>query len=115
MELKSAQEVFAVSGISGIEKSAQGKFAVSGTIAKALGLQPGVELVDSATLGNYLRDIDAKQGRAAVNRLFKNELSRQGRAFEHFTRNNPDNLFNDSKYHVYKQQDLYQKTYSLID
>ena len=97
MELKSAQEVFAVSGISGIEKSAQGKFAVSGTIAKALGLQPGVELVDSATLGNYLRDIDAKQGRAAVNRLFKNELSRQGRAFEHFTRNNPDNLFNDLK------------------
>jgi len=96
MDLKSAHDLFALHDVGPVERLANGKFATSGTMAKKLGLQPGREVFEAKS-GTWLREISAKQGRQAVNTLLKNELSKQGKAFNRFVQNNPNGLFNDLK------------------
>ena len=96
MDLKDAHDIFALHDVGPVERLANGKFAASGTFAKQLGLQPGREIFEAKS-GTWLREISAKQGRQAVTTLLRNELSRQGKAFNHFVQNNPDKVFNDLK------------------
>ena len=96
MDLKDAHDIFALHDVGPVERLANGKFAASGTFAKQLGLQPGKEVFEAKS-GTWLREISAKQGRQAVTTLLRNELSRQGKAFNHFVQNNPDKVFNDLK------------------
>tara|TARA_R100001443_G_scaffold20497_6_gene32532 strand:+ start:8034 stop:9620 length:1587 start_codon:yes stop_codon:yes gene_type:complete len=73
-----------------------GKFASSAEIQRQIGSIPRVEYVESSTVKRNLREISAKTGRNAVNSLYKNQLSKQGKAFGSFVKNLPkgtlDNL-----------------------
>ena len=80
MDLKRAVDIFALHDVGPVERLADGKFTISGTFAKRIGLQPGKEVFEAGS-GTWRRTISARQGRAAVNTLFRNELSKQGKAF----------------------------------
>ena len=97
VELKTAQDVFAVTeGPGPVERLSKGQWAKAGTMPKITGLQPTGALVDVKS-GNWLRDVGAAEGRNAVNSLYRNELSKQGKLFNKWSQNVPDELFNDLK------------------
>lgn len=94
MDLKRAVDIFALHDVGPVERLADGKFTISGTFAKRIGLQPGKEVFEAGS-GTWRRTISARQGRAAVNTLFRNELSKQGKAFNRWLQNTPSGVFKD--------------------
>ena len=96
IDLKQAVDLFALHDVGPVERLADGKFAVSGTFAKKIGLQPGKEIFEAKS-GTWRRTISAQEGRTAVNRLLRNELSRQGKAFNSWVQRTPDSVFRDLK------------------